>query len=123
MTAYEYKIGTSAGTMVLLSDLDIPAPHQNYVPFSEVVDLGSGGVLGQGWPEDEWYWGFLTGSQRATLRTFVPGHGAHIFVRDLMDDGITYDDFECEAVWMKQEDRQTGRRIGFTLVLRAMEAV
>jgi len=123
MAAHEYKIGTSSGSMTLLSSLGIPAPHQNFIPYSTEVTLGNGRIQGHGWPEDEWYWGFLTGSQRATLRTYISGRGSHVFVRDLMDDGLTWEDFECEATWMKQEDRQAGRRIGFTLKLAAMEVV
>jgi hypothetical protein len=118
--AYEYKIGTSQGTLTLLSALNIPAPHHGFVPTTVETELGDGSVEGNGWPEDEWYWGFLTGSQRATLRTYVPTHGASIYIRDLKDDGLTWKDFQVEAVWMKQEDRQAGKRLGFTLRFRAM---
>lgn len=118
--AYQYKIGTSQGTLTLLSALGIPAPKNGFIPTSTEVELGDGSVSGEGWPEDEWYWGFLTGSQRATLRTYIPGRGASIYVRDLKDDGLTWKDFQVQAVWMKQEDRQAGKRVGFTLRLRAM---
>lgn len=118
--AYEYKIGTSQATLTLLSTLGIPAPHNGFIPTSVEDDLGDGSVQGNGWSEDEWHWGFLTGSQRATLRTYVPTLGTQIYVRDLKDDGLTWKDFVCEAVWMRQEDRQAGRRLGFTLRLRAM---
>jgi hypothetical protein len=120
MTAYQYKIGTSADSLVLLSDLGIPAPRHNFVPFSVYKKLGSGRTKGMGWPKDDWYWGFLTGSQRATLKTYVPDAGATIFVSDLMDDGLTYQDYEVQAEWMQEEDRQAGRRLGFTLKLEAM---
>lgn len=120
---YEYKLGTSAGGMVLLSDLGLKAPKHGFVPFSKYIDMGDGGVQGNGWPEDEWYWGFLTSAQRQTLKEYVPDAGARIFVRDLLDDGLTWQDFECEAVWQQREDRQTGRRIGFSLMLRAMVEV
>lgn len=123
MSRYLYMIGTSQGSMTLLSDLGIPEPHQNFVPFSTMIELGDGSVEGNGWAEDEWYWGFLTAAQRATLRTYVPSLGAHIFVRDLIDDGETWVDFECEAEWMREEDRQAGVRVGFTLKLRAMVEV
>ena len=118
--AYEYKIGTSQATLTLLSDLGIPAPNHNFVPYSTERVLGNGATRGLGWPEDEWYWGFLKADWRATLKDYVPGRGAHIFVRTLKDDGLTWKDFECEAEWMRQEDRQNGRRISFTLKLKAM---
>jgi hypothetical protein len=118
--AYQYKIGTSQATLSLLSTLDVPAPHNGFVPASVEVDLGDGGQIGHGWAEDEWHWGFLTGSQRATLRTYIPGKGASIYIRDLKDDGLTWKDFSVEAVWPREEDRQTGRRVGFTLRFRAM---
>jgi len=118
---YEYKMGTSQASLSLLSDLGIPAPHHNFVPSSSERVLGNGATRAVGWPEDEWYWGFLSGSQRATLRIYVPERGAHIFIRDLLDDGLTWQDFEVEAEWMKQEDRATGRRLGFSLKFKAME--
>jgi hypothetical protein len=120
MSAYEYKIGTSQATLALLSTLGVPAPRHGFVPTSVETSLGDGSVRGNGWPEDEWFWGFLTGSQRATLRTYVPSMGAQIYIRDLKDDGLTYKDFLVQAVWMRQEDRQNGRRMGFTLRFRAM---
>jgi hypothetical protein len=106
--------------MTLLSDLGIPAPRHNFVPFSLYRKLGNGRTKGVGWAEDEWYWGFLTGSQRATLKEHVPDAGTSVYITDLMDDGVTWQDFVCEAEWMRQEDRQTGRRIGFSLKLSAM---
>jgi hypothetical protein len=123
MASYEYKVGTSADSMVLLSTLGVPAPHHNFVPYSTERVLGDGSTKGLGWPEDEWYWGFLKQAQRDALRAYVPDRGAHIFVRTLVDDGLTWTDFECEAEWMKQEDRVAGRRMGFSLKLRAMVEV
>lgn len=123
MAAYEHKIGTSVGTLTLLSALGIPAPHNAFMPTSTETELGDGSVQGNGWPEDEWYWGFLTAAQRATLRTYVPTRGASIYIRDLKDDGVTWANFQVQAVWMKQEDRQAGRRIGFALRFRAMVEV
>jgi hypothetical protein len=118
--AYEFKIGTTQGGMVTLASLKIPAPEQNFIPHSTERIRGDGSIIGQGWAEDEWHWGFLTQSQRTALRTYIPGRGAHIFIRDLKDDGVTWQDFEVEAEWPKQEDRQAGRRVGFTLKFRAM---
>lgn len=118
--AYEYKMGTTQGGMVLLSVLGIPAPKHGFVPYSVEVDLGDGGQNGHGWPTDEWYWAFLTASQRATLKTLVPGKSATIYIRDLKDDGVTWKDFQVKAIWPKVEDRQSGRRMGFALQFRAM---
>jgi hypothetical protein len=118
--AYEYKIGTTQGGMVTLASLGIPAPQNSFTPSSTERVRGDGAIIGQGWAEDEWHWGFLTQSQRTALRTYIPGRGAHIFIRDLKDDGVTWKDFEVEAEWPKQEDRQTGRRVSFTLKFRAM---
>jgi len=118
--AYEYKIGTSQGGLTLLSTLGIPAPRHGFVPSSVDVDLGDGSQVGHGWPTDEWHWGFLTASQRATLRTYIPGKSASIYIRDLKDDGSTWKDFQVEAIWPKEEDRQAGRRLSFTLQFRAM---
>ncbi len=117
---YEYKIGLTQGGLVTLASLGIPAPQHNFVPYSTERMDGSGAIVGQGWPEDEWYWGFLTQAQRAALRTYIPGRGAHIFIRDLKDDGTTWKDFEVEAEWMKQEDRAATRRLGFSIKFRAM---
>lgn len=118
--AYEYKIGSTLGGLALLSSLGIPAPKHAFVPYSVEVDLGDGSQAGQGWATDEWHWDFLTASQRATLRTYVTGKSAKIFIRDLIDDGATWKNFEVEAIWPTVEDRQAGRRLSFTLQFRAM---
>jgi len=117
---YEYKIGTSRDGMVTLDILGVPAPHNEFVPFSLYLDLGNGGARGHGWASDEWLWGFVTQTQRDALKAYIPDAGAHIFVRDLKDDGLTWRDFECEAIWPQREVRTTGHRIPFAIVLRAM---
>lgn len=118
--AYEYKIGSTLGGLTLLSALGIPAPQHDFVPYSVPVDGGDGKQIGHGWPTDEWHWGFLTAAQRATLRTYIPGSSATIFIRDLKDDGLTWKDFQVEAIWPLGEDRQAGRRLDFTIRFRAM---
>lgn len=118
--AYEFKIGTTQGGLTLLSTLGIPAPQHGFVPYSVEVDLGNGKQAGHGWPTDEWHWGFLTQAQRTTLRTYIPGKSAAIYIRDLKDDGVTWKDFQVTAIWPKEEERQAGRRLDFTLTFRAM---
>lgn len=97
--AYEYKIGTSQGGLVTLASLGIPAPKNNFVPFATYIDLATGATQGNGWASDEWTWGFIKDAWRASLRIYIPSAGAHIFIRDLKDDGTTWKDFEVEVEW------------------------
>lgn len=120
---YEYKIGTTLAGLTLLSDLGIPYPRHGFVRHAQYNDMGDGSMQGNGWKQDEWFWGFITQAQRDTLRIYIPQNGSHIFVRDLKDDGVTWANFECESVWPQNEDRQAGRRLSFTIILRAMVEV
>lgn len=117
---YEYKIGTTHVGMVTLASLGIPAPKNNFVPFSSYITLATGATQGNGWATDSWSWGFIQSAWRVALRVYIPSAGAHIFIRDLKDDGVTWADFECEAEWPQREERVAGRRIPFALDFRAM---
>lgn len=120
MAAYQYKIGTTQVGMTLLSTLGIPAPRHGFVKYSVYTVLGDGSTQGNGWSTDEWYWGFITSAQRATLRSLIPNAGAHIFIRNLLTDGTTWKDFDVQVEWPQNEDRQAGKFLGFSLKFKAM---
>lgn len=118
--SYEYKIGTSQAGLVTLASLGIPAPKNNFVPYSTYIPLATGATQGNGWSTDEWQWGFIKDAWRVSLRLYIPSAGANIFIRDLKDDGSTWKDFEVEVEWPQREERVTAHRIPFALAFRAM---
>lgn len=122
MAAYDYKIGTTAVGMVTLTSLGITAPMTEYSIAVDSVTLGDGSEKGVGSPTAIWHWGFLTGTQRASLRTYCTGTSATVYIRTKKDDN-TYDNFFAILVWPLREQRVAGRVVDFTIQLRELIAI
>jgi hypothetical protein len=102
--------------------LGIPAPKGIFVPYSQPLDLGDGGLRGGGWATAEWRWGFLSQAHRDILRAYIPGASAQIIIRTSVNDNQdAFYDFVAQAIWPPAEEKQAGRRLGFTLRFRAMQ--
>lgn len=103
------------------TDLGLPAPKGVFIPYSQPLDLGGGGLRGGGWPAAEWRWGFLTLTQRNALRALVTGASAAVVVRTTINDSAdAYVYFTAQALWPQSEERDAGRRRNFTLRFRAL---
>jgi hypothetical protein len=96
--------------------LGLKAPKGTFVPYSKQIPLGDGTVRGAGWKTAEWRWGFITQAQRTTLRTYlsIPSTEAFILHRvyELAD---IYQWFDAIGIWPQEEDRETTRRLAFTI--------
>ena len=62
------EIGTTLGNMVTLNSLGIDDPKTSYQPARVAVVLHSGAQKGIGYPYIVWSWGYLTHTQRETLK-------------------------------------------------------
>lgn len=111
---YEFKLGTSAGSMELLSDLNVFWPFWEYEPFSAAQQGGDGLVKGGGWATATWHWGFLTYAQYQVLRTYCTGKSATWYVRT---PKTTYDylNVEVKVEWPDNERWHQGRVLDFEL--------
>lgn len=106
------------------TDLGLAAPKGVFLPYSQPLDLGSGGVRGAGWAQAEWRWGFLTQAQRDDLRDVVAGASAPVVIYTTTnEDADDYAYFAAQAIWPAAEDRDAGRRKNFTLRFRALVEV
>lgn len=106
------------------TDLELAAPKGVFLPYSQPLDLGSGGVRGAGWATAEWRWGFLTQAQRDDLRDVVAGASAPVAIYTTTNENADeYAFFVGQALWPAAENKDAGRRISFTLRFRALVEV
>jgi hypothetical protein len=129
MSEYEYCIGTSSGSMANLEEMSVSgsscpiyAPKGTYQPYSDQVVLVSGLVRGLGYPKASWNWSIIPQNQRDALRQFCPGQSANVYIKTkTMDSKDSYETFSAVMIWPTQtEERDTGRRINFTIEFRFM---
>lgn len=79
----QFEIGTTLEGMTNVEQLTeaLPAPRSTYQDYSALVQLGSGGMIGQGFPAATWVFGTLTTAQRDQLKTFCPGASATVYIK------------------------------------------
>lgn len=95
------------------------APRSVARPWEEVKDTGDGLARGLGRPAATWNWNFISRQQRDALRTYCTGKSARVYIRTRMNDSAdAYLTYLAAMMWPDTEDRQTGRRINFTLEFR-----
>ena len=124
----DFQIGATLGGLVTLDSLGIPMPHPVYKAGVSKVKLGSNAARLLGAPTVEWTWGFLTQSQRDTLRTYVPGASADLFIITPTIEkvaGVSNASarFECQAWYPDPESPENpdaGRRLQFILTFKQL---
>jgi len=120
---YEFKIGTTQGTLTLLSELTVPVhwPLQTFQSYSVEKGLGSGLSKGLGWSICTWNFGFLSKNQRDQLKQFCPNLSVSLYIRTL-DDDLDWHDYSCKMKWpFDAEERTCGRSLKVTLVFYALD--
>jgi len=136
MTIAGVAAATASGLSYVLYDMSatlqsqgVPFPKSIYEPYSQMLDLGDGGLRGGGWPVAEWHWGFLTRAQRQTLRGLLPVSGTPALgnpsglvrlrtaINENNDAFIT---FKGQMLWPHPEPKDTQRRPNFVLKFRAL---
>jgi hypothetical protein len=127
----DFQIATQAsgvGGLVTLASLGIYNPHPIYKMGVSKVKLGNNASRLLGAPNVEWVWGFLQASQRDTLRTYIPGASADLFIitptiEKVSSVSSASQRYECQAIWPDPEtpeDPQTGRRLQFIITFRQL---
>jgi hypothetical protein len=120
--ATDVRIGTQAGEtggMVPMKVLKIPAPFMDFLEFSVETELGDGTIDGNGWPEAEWHWGFLTKTQYDALAAYKTGKSTSVYIRSLKDGGA-YATFLATMIWPARERWESNCVIDFTVRFIAM---
>lgn len=124
----DFKIGTTLMGMVTLASLGIPDPHPIYGTGVQSIKLGNNAARTIGRPVLIWSWGFVSQSQRDTLRAYIPNASAELYIRSVTTEQIAAvpnaaQDFLCQAWWPapnQPEDPQTGRRLEFSITFRQL---
>jgi hypothetical protein len=95
-------------------------PRSSFRPYTEAVQLANGKLRGLGRPIATWRWGFITQTVRDSLRAFCNNMKSNaVYVRTKTNENAdSYQTFTGTIVWPDDEDRQTGRRINFELILK-----
>jgi len=134
MTLYEFKIGTLAGGVAGMTNLEsltapVDPPRWFFYPGSERVVLASGLVRDVGYPRAEWHWDeFIPRVQRHQLRTFCTGASVEVYIRTKTNDDASdsgeeedYANYKAVMVWPEGEEVDAGRRTGFVIQFTHLE--
>lgn len=123
--ASKFKIGFTSGSLVQLDALGVDDPKSTYHPNSQLLQLGDGTVRGGGWVTATWTWKALSQSQRDTLRGFIPGQSAVVYIATrTLDNASSYANFQAVAIWPTQEEYlDATRRPDFALKFQRLVAI
>ena len=95
MAIYSYEIGATAITMQNIEDLGVAAVSvSKYTPYSVVSTAADGTSVGDGFPEAEWPFTYLTQTMFNILCAYVSGYSSVIYINTKQYDG-TYDTFSA----------------------------
>ena len=90
----DFEIGTTFEGMTNVEQLTepLPAPKSTYQDYSVLVQLGSGGTIGQGYATATWTFGSLTTAQRDQLKEFCAGASAPVYIKTKLSNEVGGDD-------------------------------
>jgi hypothetical protein len=123
-----YQIGTTQGTLTNLSSLStsVPDPQQTFKPYYESVNTGSGLVVGRGWAQDRWDFGYLKDAQRNALKAFCPNGSAIVYIQTYNDNLATpaWKQYRAVMVWTNEgEERRNDKRLKLVVLFKLLEDV
>lgn len=123
----EYKIGSTLVGMQLLTDLGISAsPRPSYRPYADAVKLGTGDLMGQGFPVAEWHWDVMRIGESDILAGFLTsGLSGDVFIRtrlNRLSSGLyTWGNFQCVMNWPTgDEDIQSRKNLSLSITFTHM---
>lgn len=98
------KIGATGASLATLASINVSYPVASYFTASERVKAGDGTFYGRGFDTAEWFWPYLSQAEIDVLRTYVTNSiSAAIAITTPINNGRTYDDFDCVAEWPSDE--------------------
>lgn len=114
------QIGTSQAGLATLKSLGIHKPDMRYDPEVRRDDQTSGGQQSIGAPVITWNFGFLTQTERDTLRTIITGNTRWLYCETRTNDSDdTYAQFYARAIWPAGDENKDGfYRVPFVVVWR-----
>lgn len=120
MALYEFKIGTSHGTLTNVESLGTPLnpPACTFNSYSQSVKLGNATVRGAGWPVATWRWGFVTQAQyNAFKAAYCSGKSAAVYIYTKKADD-TYQEYTATLIWPDEDGLEfiNGRVLGLVLI-------
>ncbi len=102
MTIGRFEIGTSTTNMVNVeeADLGLAPPDVVFIPYPDVYIGGDGKQTGDGFPQTEWKFPFMTEAQYTTFKiAYCPnGQSATVYIRTLTDEG-SYNRYSAILNW------------------------
>lgn len=118
MPRYSYEIGTSGSDTINLEELGINPPKHTYTKYPRKTDLVSLRQRGHGTPITTWTWGYLTATERETLRTYCPGKSSLVRIKT-KDEQSTYKVYEAIMIWPdKDSPEERDVCLNFTLTFK-----
>lgn len=130
MAIYDYEIGATVGGMVNVETIIDNAPRSIFHRWPTVYVRGDGSTEGDGLPQAEWIWDYISQTDKATLRAFLLSGSTWLksdtmVIATLRDDGV-FDDFNCIMHWPEdtEENRLTsGMYENFKIKFTHLDAV
>lgn len=89
LTLNQFKLGTSFGSLALLSTYGIVVPHATVPTYSQPAELGDGTVKNLGWLTCLWEWSYMSQSMYAALRVKFPLQSGIIYL-STFDDSLAW---------------------------------
>lgn len=108
MPLYEFKIGTTHGTLTNVESLATPLdpPGHTFRSFSQSIPLGDSTVRGGGWPVVTWRWGFMTQAQYNAFKTaYCSGKSASVYIYTKKADD-TYQEYTATLIWPDEREME-----------------
>jgi len=102
MAIARFEIGTTTATMVNVEEADIGVapPDVTFVQYPDTYVGGNGQVHGDGFPQAEWKFPFMTEAQYNTLKiAYCPnGQSSTVVIRTLTDES-SYNRYSAIIRW------------------------
>lgn len=102
MAIGRFEIGTSTANMINVeeADLQLAPPNVVFISYPTMYTAGDGKQKGDGFPQVEWVFPFMTEAQYTTLKIAYCSNGqsAAVYLRTLNDEG-SYNRYAAIIQW------------------------
>jgi hypothetical protein len=122
MTAPDYKIGITSGSMVALSSILTTLPKANVPDYDEFSTMAGGKDRGLGGLQCEWRFSGLTSADITALRAYCSGKSADVYIRTLTE-GNSYASYSAIMIWPKMLPPKAGVTYDYAFEFRQMVAL